>query len=84
MRRYFYHLLEGSGLVLDPDGAVCADDASARHNAVRSIRELIAEEIKESGTVDLTRALQICRPAKTQIFIVQFDEAILIRGRASS
>jgi hypothetical protein len=42
--RYFFHLVDSSERILDPDGVELADDAAAVLEATQAVRELLDED----------------------------------------
>jgi hypothetical protein len=48
MRRFYFHLRQDGELVLDDEGIELPDVATARREAERGARELLAEAIKAS------------------------------------
>jgi hypothetical protein len=42
--RYFFHLVDNSERILDPDGVELADDAAAVLEATQAVRELLDED----------------------------------------
>jgi hypothetical protein len=42
--RYFFHLVDPSERILDPDGVELADDAAALVEATQTVRELLDED----------------------------------------
>lgn len=56
MRRYFFDLINGTGLTCDEEGAELADEAAARDYAVRQLRSVVAHEVLNG---ELDRNIQI-------------------------
>ncbi|WHU04359.1 MULTISPECIES: DUF6894 family protein [unclassified Sphingomonas] len=78
MRRYFFHVYNGTGLTKDREGQELTDLAAARKVALAGIRSLLGEEL-ESGLVDLNGRLDICDREGTVLLSVPFREAIELR-----
>ncbi|MDQ0558665.1 hypothetical protein QO004_000440 [Rhizobium mesoamericanum] len=52
MTRYFFHIRDGDDLVEDTDGVELPDHASAREEAVRAAREMLAEKLLLGERID--------------------------------
>lgn len=81
MPEYFYHLHEGSEILTDPEGVLLANVQAARAVARRHIRDLVAGDVRTQGVVDLDRTLQVCQPTDADVFLVTFEEDIVVRSR---
>ena len=75
MPLYFLHLHNGSGFVPDEEGRDFPDLAAARAEAVRSIRSVLAEEIRR-GCVDLRGRVEIAGTDGETLASVAFGEAV--------
>jgi hypothetical protein len=75
MALFFLHLHNGSGFLPDEEGRDLADLAAARREAVRSIRSLLAEEVRR-GRVDLRGRVEIAGAGGEILANVVFSEAV--------
>jgi len=80
--RFYFHLFNGRGQVSDEEGQVHADLAAARSQAVREIRSLIAEDVKQ-GKVDLQGRIEIFGDADEPLGVVLFTDAVDFVGGAT-
>lgn len=81
MARFFLHLHNGSGFLADEEGRELADLAAARKEAVRSIRSLLAEEVRR-GRVDLGGRVEIAGAGGEILASVAFPEAVEVLAGA--
>ena len=58
MPRYYFHI-HNSLEVQDTEGVDLSDLGAARQSAIRGAREMISEEIKDSGQIYLSHWLEI-------------------------
>ena len=81
--RYFLHIRDRSGIVLDEDGCDFPSMIAAVDEAQRGIRSLLSEGVR-AGTLDLDGRVEITRQDGVVILVVSFGDAITIRlpGRA--
>ena len=77
MPRYFFDLINGIGLVSDEEGAELADDETARAEAIRQIRPIIAEDVR-GGCIDLTGRIIVRSDDEATVHEVGFDKAVRI------
>lgn len=78
MRRYFFHVHNGTGLTQDQEGVELASLEAARQLALIGIRSLVGEEL-ESGLVDLNGRLDICDHAGSVLLSLPFNDAVELR-----
>ncbi|CCM75127.1 DUF6894 family protein [Rhizobium mesoamericanum] len=52
MTRYFFHVRDGDDLVEDTEGVELWDSTSAREEAIRAAREMLAEKLLSGERVD--------------------------------
>jgi hypothetical protein len=76
MSRYFFHVHDRGGTVVDPEGQPLEDLASARKHAVTAARQLISEDVL-CGAFDLSGYVEITDEIGDTVLIVRFEEAIL-------
>jgi len=78
MRRYFFHVHNGTGFTQDPEGVELPSLEAAREVALTGIRSIVGEEV-ESGLIDLQGRLNICDPAGSVLLSVPFSDAVALR-----
>lgn len=78
MPRFHLNLFNDVGPVLDPDGMDFPDLATARSEAVRNIRSIMAEEVLR-GRIDLQGRIEIAEPSGTVCATVRFAEAVELK-----
>lgn len=79
MSRYHFHLQNGGGFVEDEEGRELPGVEAARAEAVKDIRSIISEEVRE-GVVDLRGRLEVVDGDGTPVLTVVFSEAVEIRN----
>lgn len=79
MRRYFLNVFNSQGFALDEEGLEFVDLASARSEAVRSIRSMLAEELKNCGKLDLRGRIEIVDESGAPAAVVLFETALSVR-----
>ena len=77
MPRYRLHISNSTGLAEDKEGQALPDLDAAREEAVRGIRSLLADELKD-GRVDLRGKVDIVDDADDVLMTVPFDESFAI------
>jgi hypothetical protein len=75
MPLFFLHLHNSLGFLEDEEGRDLADLAAARGEAVRSIRSLLAEEIRR-GRIDLRGRVEIAGADGETLATVLYTEAV--------
>ena len=78
MPKFFLHVANSAGFAQDREGADYADLDGARREAVRSIRSILAEELKQGGTVDLRGRVEIADEGGMLIASVEFPSAVRV------
>ena len=58
MTRYFFHLEDRSGRILDPEGIDLPDVDSAHRHALQAARLIICDEVVQ-GRVDLRQTIRV-------------------------
>ena len=76
MPRYFFHIRDGESID-DPDGMYLPDTRTARLEAMRSARDLMAEDVRR-GRLSLTSWIEVTDEHGEAIFAVPFAEAVEI------
>ena len=59
MPRFYFHLRIDGTRVLDEDGSEHVDLGTAIVDARRQARDLLGHEVRETGVLDLSRAIEI-------------------------
>ena len=80
MPHFYFHIRNGNGFTPDEEGRELEDEGTARFEAERGIRSVIAEEARE-GRIDLRGSIEVTDAAGTSLFAVTFEEAFeVVRG----
>ena len=74
MPRFFFHLRDGDS-VDDPDGMYLPDVRTARLEAIRSARDIMAEDVRR-GKLDLSFSIEVTDEQGEPILAVPFREVI--------
>jgi hypothetical protein len=77
MARFHLNLINQVGFVPDHDGVELPDLTSARAEAIRNIRSILAEEVLK-GRLDLSGRIEIARSDGQIDEIVHFAEALTL------
>ena len=78
MPRFFFHIRDGES-VDDPDGVYLPDARTARMEALRSARDIMAEDVRR-GQLHLSSWIEVTDQNGEAIFAVPFAEALEIDG----
>ena len=81
--RYYFHLLNGVDVLLDPEGRDLENLEAVKSVALREVRMLISHEAL-SGVLDLNQRLEIRDEADTVVHRLEFAEAVSITGALTS
>ena len=76
MPRFFFHIRDGESID-DPDGMYLPDTRSAHLEAVRSARDIMAEDVRR-GRLPLSSWIEVTDENGEAIFAVPFAEAVEI------
>ena len=76
MPRFFFHLRDGESID-DPDGMYLPDMRTARLEAMRSARDIMAEDVRR-GHLELSHWIEVTDENGEAIFAVPFREAVEI------
>jgi hypothetical protein len=76
---YFFHLLDGSDLLLDPEGRNVARPETIAGIALDEARSLISHEARE-GRIDLDQRIEVRDAHGSLIHTVEFADAVQIIG----
>lgn len=79
MALYYFHLHNGVGLIRDEEGRDLPDIDSARDEAIRGARALLADDVLK-GHLDLKGKLEVLGEDGTHLFTLHFADAIEISG----
>ncbi len=80
MPRFYFNFQNGAGFVADEDGRELRDLETARREALKGIRCLIAAEVQK-GRLDLTGKMTLHDGDRAEILVIPLDEALTISGR---
>jgi hypothetical protein len=75
MPHYYFHLRHGSQLTIDDEGQDLPDDDAARVEAVESVHEILAEEIR-AKRADVPEAMVVADENGREITSVPFADAV--------
>jgi CRP-like cAMP-binding protein len=73
--RYFFNIRNGNGLTEDEEGRDFPDVRAARAEALKGVRSIVAEEVKE-GQLDLAGRLEITDESGASIEDIPFKDAL--------
>ena len=76
MPRYFFHLRDGDW-VDDPDGMFFPDVRTARLEAIRSARDIMAEDVRR-GRLSLSHRIEVTDENGEPVLAVPFGEIVEI------
>jgi hypothetical protein len=76
MSRYFFHLHDRAGKVVDPEGRALESVASARNHAVTAARAVISDDVL-TGVLDLSGYIEVTDELGGMVMVVHFEEAVL-------
>ena len=74
MPRFFFHIRDGES-VEDPDGMFLPDARTARLEAIRSARDIMAEDIRR-GRLSLSSSIEVTDENGEPILAVPFREVV--------
>ena len=78
MPRFFFHLRDGESID-DPDGVFLPDTRSARLEAIRNARDIMAEDIRR-GQLSLSHRIEVTDENGEPILAVPFREVVEIEN----
>ena len=76
MPRYFSHLVDGEGVLLDPEGVEMSVDAIQQHTLMNA-RDCIAGDVRE-GLIDLHYRLEIHDETGRVVHTLSFADAVTV------
>jgi hypothetical protein len=74
---YYMHVGSGLRFAQDHEGRDLPDDETARKEAVKGARDMMASELRD-GHLDLSSFIEVEDEAHTLLFTVTFAEAVTI------
>lgn len=77
MPKFFFNMVDGEFL-RDPEGLILGDLDSAREIALRSAREMMAEQVKQ-GELSMADRIEIMDEQGALLACVKFQDAVTIR-----
>ena len=77
MPRFFFHLRDDESID-DPDGIFLPDTRSARLEAIRSARDIMAEDVRR-GQLSLSSRIEVTDENGEPILAVPFREVVEIK-----
>ncbi|HEX4736097.1 MAG TPA: hypothetical protein VH331_00890 [Allosphingosinicella sp.] len=80
MVRYYLHFRDGTDESLDPEGREFSDIQAVRRAALEGARDVIANEIKSGGVMDLRYRIEVENEAGTIVHRLAFKDAVTIIG----
>lgn len=78
MARYFFHLCDGTDILLDPEGRVIDDAVLISHLALKEARAIISHEAL-GGSIDLHQSIEVRDEGGTTVHRLSFRDAVAIR-----
>jgi hypothetical protein len=79
MARYFFDVINGTGLVEDEEGQDLPDFSAARMIAIEGARSIICEDVT-AGFIDLSGRVEVKDVARHTLVSISFHEAVELRG----
>jgi hypothetical protein len=76
--RYYLQLRDGTDQLLDPDGIEYADLDALKRKVLIAVRELISEDVKGGGVIDLTFRIDAEDREGVIVYTLGFAEALNI------
>lgn len=81
MPKFYFHLREADGVVIDSEGLDLPDADAAHARAIAETKGLLAVELCDSPVVDLTRIIDVTDESGAMIHSFRFDEIIMVMRR---
>jgi hypothetical protein len=78
MARYYFHVRDYFGSVVDEEGQELADLTVARREALRSARAIMAEDVRQ-GFLDLKGTVEVADLHGRILLTLSFGDAVEIR-----
>lgn len=77
MQRYYFHVHDGDGALLDPEGTHLVDDDTALRTAIGFVRSLLCEDLAR-GLLDLRGRIEVVRPTGELLHVLSFADCVRI------
>ena len=81
MPKYFFHLRDGTDVLLDPDGRELLHDAAAATEALEEARSLMSHEVL-TGALHLDQRIDVEDDQGRVVHRQLFRDAVRINGRS--
>jgi hypothetical protein len=82
MARFFFHLVDGEDVLLDPEGVeIARDDIAA--SALRQARSLISSDARD-GEIQLSYRIEVKDGVGEIVHVLAFEDAVTIEGSPSA
>jgi len=78
MPRYFFHLRDASGTLLDIEGSEHPDLGAATAQAVHHARGLIVDDVRQHGQVPLGDRIEITNAGADLLATIAFADAVTV------
>lgn len=78
MTRYYFHLRDHIDEILDPEGLELLDLSAVRKAVLEGARDVIANEIKSEGVMDLRYRIDAENEAGQIVHSLPFKEAVSV------
>jgi hypothetical protein len=78
MPRFYLHLRDGTDETLDPDGSEFADMEALRRAALAGARDVMGNEVKSGGIMDLRYRIDAENEAGEVVYSLPFKHAVNI------
>lgn len=75
MPRYYFDILENDIVIRDDDGIELPDLEKVRQEAIKSAREVMADEVRFSGKIE-NRTMQVRDASGAEVLNLPFGNAI--------
>ena len=79
MARFFFDVINGTGLVQDDEGQDLPDLPTARDVAIEGARSIIEEEVS-LGVIDLSGRVEVRDAGRQTVMSIPFRDAVEVRG----
>ncbi|MGN7999460.1 DUF6894 family protein [Sphingomonas sp. 22176] len=77
MQLYYFHVHDGNGALLDPEGTNLRDDDAALRTAIGFVRSLLCEDLAK-GLLDLRGRIDVVRSTGELLRAVPFADCIRV------
>ena len=79
MARYFFHLRDGSDILLDPEGIELADIEAVRKKALEAARDTLSHDMKD-GLLNLKYRIEVENAEGSVVYSLPLSEAFQVVG----